>query len=308
MAFLRELFHADIDVSRMRTEYRTIEVGDKADGGTTKKLEVQLTCSPHHVELTPADAGNNDRHVISFFVKEIAASQTIGEIPIKVVVVNEANRLSRLAQQALRRTMEKYARTCRLILVTDSLSQIIEPVRSRCLVIRMPKVSGDDVQAIVAGVAAKERVDISADNLAALVREAHGNIRRALILLEIYATRRRAGASGELALPEWERYADALCESVKRDKLDGSMMKKIRNHLYELLVHCIPPTEIFRRLTHGFIQDLDVSLIEPVTEAAAEYEARMQNGTRPIFHLEAFVARFVCIYRDFFASVAVEEF
>jgi hypothetical protein len=34
----------------------------------------------------------------------------------------------------------------------------------------------------------------------------------------------------------------------------------------------------------------------------------MQNGTKPIFHLEAFVARFVCIYRDFFASVAVEEF
>jgi replication factor C subunit 3/5 len=194
------------------------------------------------------------------------------------------------------------------VLVTDSLSQIIEPVRSRCLVIRTPKVAADDVHTIVAAVAAKERVDINADAIGGLVREARGNIRRALILFEIWATRRRAGATGDLALPEWERYADALCESVKRDKLDGNMMKKIRNHLYELLVHCIPPVEIFRRLTYGFIQDLDVLLIESVTEAAAEYEARMQNGTKPIFHLEAFVARFVCIYRDFFASVAVEEF
>lgn len=55
----------------------------------------------------------------------------------KVVVLMEVDRLSRQAQAALRRTMEKYAATCRLILCCNSSSKVIEPVRSRCLGIRV---------------------------------------------------------------------------------------------------------------------------------------------------------------------------
>jgi replication factor C subunit 3/5 len=162
------------------------------------------------------------------------------------------------------------------------------------------------VHAIAAAVAARERVEIPGEHLIGIVAEARGNVRRALTLLEMYAMKRRAGATAALTVPEWERYTDALCGLVKNSKLDGTVMKAIRNHLYELIVHCVPPTEIFRRLVHVLLMDLDVSLVEPVTAAAAAYEARMQNGTKAIFHLEAFLAQFVCIYRDFFAEAAAD--
>jgi len=204
LAFLRKLFNDTIDASRMRVDYRSIEVGDKMEG-TKKKLEVQVTSSPWHVEITPADAGNNDRHVVSFFVKEIAASQAIGTAPVKVVVINEAHRLSRLAQQALRRTMEKYARSCRLILVCDALSQLIEPVRSRCLVIRTPRVDRDALLHIIGTVAEREGCALSAPQAQALADEARGSIRRALVLLETFAIGQRAGAARDPQPPEWER-------------------------------------------------------------------------------------------------------
>jgi replication factor C subunit 3/5 len=305
MAFIRELFHADLEISRMRTHYRTIEVGDKSDG-STKKLEVQVTTSPAHVEITPADAGNNDRHVISFFLKEVASVEAIGDIPVKIVVINEANRLSKLAQQALRRTMEKYARTCRLLLLSDSLSQIIEPVRSRCLIIRTPRVPNPVVSSIVGDVAIAENADVPLEILDQIVTEAHGDVRRGLILLEMYCMKRKAGGQPELIVPEWERYTDSLCHLIVTEKLTGEVLKKIRDHLYELLVHCVPPREIFRRLLHRLLAEVDGSLIEPIADAAATYEARSQNGTKPIYHLEAFVARFVCIYRDYWADLANE--
>ena len=55
----------------------------------------------------------------------------------KVIVISEANRLSKDAQHALRRTMEKYTAHCRLILVTESISKLIPALRSRCLGIRI---------------------------------------------------------------------------------------------------------------------------------------------------------------------------
>ena len=63
----------------------------------------------------------------------------------KVVVLSEVDRLSRQAQAALRRTMEKYTAACRLILCCNSASRVIEPVRSRCLGIRVAAPSHEEV-------------------------------------------------------------------------------------------------------------------------------------------------------------------
>jgi len=54
-----------------------------------------------------------------------------------VVIINEADALSRDAQAALRRTMEKYMTNMRLILCASSTSKIIAPIRSRCLLVRV---------------------------------------------------------------------------------------------------------------------------------------------------------------------------
>jgi replication factor C subunit 3/5 len=52
---------------------------------------------------------------------------------VSVVVICEADCLTKDAQHALRRTMEKYVATCRIILVANTISRIIPAIRSRCL-------------------------------------------------------------------------------------------------------------------------------------------------------------------------------
>ena len=54
-----------------------------------------------------------------------------------MVVLNEVDSLSRNAQAGLRRTMEKYTGSCRLILCCENSGRIIAPIRSRCLCIRI---------------------------------------------------------------------------------------------------------------------------------------------------------------------------
>jgi replication factor C subunit 3/5 len=63
-----------------------------------------------------------------------------------VVVLMEADNLTKDAQHTLRRTMEKYAGSCKLILCCQSVTKVIDPLRSRCMIIRVPAPSDNDVR------------------------------------------------------------------------------------------------------------------------------------------------------------------
>ena len=62
-----------------------------------------------------------------------------------VVVINEADSLTRDAQAALRRTMEKYMSNMRIILCANSTSKLIAPIKSRCLLVRVAAPTEDEV-------------------------------------------------------------------------------------------------------------------------------------------------------------------
>lgn len=62
-----------------------------------------------------------------------------------VVIINEADSLSRDAQAALRRTMEKYMSNMRIILCANSTSRLIAPIKSRCLLMRVAAPGDEEV-------------------------------------------------------------------------------------------------------------------------------------------------------------------
>lgn len=63
-----------------------------------------------------------------------------------MVVINEADSLSRDAQAALRRTMEKYMTNLRIILCANSTSRLIAPIKSRCLLVRVAAPTTEEVR------------------------------------------------------------------------------------------------------------------------------------------------------------------
>jgi replication factor C subunit 3/5 len=116
---------------------------------SNRVIDINMVSSPHHIELCPGDAGLNDRFVVQEVIKEMASNRALNfkkGTEFKIVILHEADRLSKQAQSGLRRTMEKYAATCRLILVCNSPSKLMEPVRSRCLGIRVPAPTIDEVR------------------------------------------------------------------------------------------------------------------------------------------------------------------
>uniref|UniRef100_A0A8C9CSK2 Replication factor C subunit 2 n=1 Tax=Phocoena sinus TaxID=42100 RepID=A0A8C9CSK2_PHOSS len=84
------------------------------------------------------------------------------------------------AQQALRRTMEIYSKTTRFALACNASDKIIEPIQSRCAVLRYTKLTDAQILARLLCVIEKEKVQYTDDGLEAILFTAQGDMRQAL--------------------------------------------------------------------------------------------------------------------------------
>lgn len=102
----------------------------------------------------------------------------------KVVVLDEADSMTTEAQQALRRIMELYSSTTRFALACNNSSEIIEPIQSRCAVLRFSRLSDEACLRRLMEVIELERVQYSLEGLHAILGVAEGDLRSALNILQ----------------------------------------------------------------------------------------------------------------------------
>jgi replication factor C subunit 2/4 len=98
----------------------------------------------------------------------------------KIVILDEADNITKAAQQALRRTMELHSDTTRFALACNYSSKIIEPIQSRCAILRFTRLSDEQVLARVMEVIEAENVSYTNEGLQALLFTAQGDMRQAL--------------------------------------------------------------------------------------------------------------------------------
>jgi replication factor C subunit 2/4 len=84
------------------------------------------------------------------------------------------------AQQALRRTMEIYSSTTRFAFACNQSNKIIEPLQSRCAILRYARLTDGQVLKRLQQICEAENVQCSEDGLAALIFSAEGDMRQAI--------------------------------------------------------------------------------------------------------------------------------
>lgn len=109
--------------------------------------------------------------------------------PFRLVIFDGAGDLTKDAQAALRRIMERYSQTCRFIFVTNSLASIIDPIRSRCVPLYFLPIAEQIMRPYLKGILEAEgcRDAVSDETLDLLILGSAGDLRKALVWLELMA-------------------------------------------------------------------------------------------------------------------------
>ncbi|KAJ2549573.1 replication factor C subunit 4 [Coemansia sp. RSA 1933] len=106
----------------------------------------------------------------------------------KVIILDEADSMTPGAQQALRRTMEIYSNTTRFALACNLSDKIIEPIQSRCAILRFGKLQNDQVLHRLVEICRFESVEYTPEGLEAVAFSADGDMRQAINNLQSTAS------------------------------------------------------------------------------------------------------------------------
>lgn len=98
----------------------------------------------------------------------------------KIIILDEADSMTAGAQQALRRTMELYSNTTRFAFACNQSNKVIEPLQSRCAILRYSKLSDEQVLKRLLEIIKEENVQYTNDGLEAIIFTAEGDMRQAI--------------------------------------------------------------------------------------------------------------------------------
>jgi len=245
----------------------------------------------NYLELNASDTRGID--VVRQEVKNFARTKSLGKVPFKVIFLDEADALTREAQQALRRTMENFTSTCRFILSCNYSSKIIDPIQSRCAIFRFKLLERKDIFKKIKDIAEKEGIAINEGALIALHESSEGDCRRAVNLLQATASI-SPNITEELVNTIVSSAKPADIKVVLEYALSGDFLKAREKLLDVMLKESISGQDVVKAIQKE-IWNLPVepAIKVKLTEKTGEIEFRITEGSDAFIQLESLIASFV---------------
>ena len=245
----------------------------------------------NYLELNASD--ERGINVVREKVKNFARTKSIGNVPFKVIFLDEADALTPEAQQALRRTMENYSTTCRFILSCNYSSKIIDPIQSRCAIFRFKLLERKDIEKVISLIAQKENLTINPEAVEIIYEGSEGDCRRCINLLQSTATISQT-ITPELLSTVISNAKPKDIKVVLEYALSGDFQKSKEKLLDVMLKESISGQDVIKAIQKE-IWNLPVEpeIKVKLTEKTGETEFRIVEGSDPFIQLQSLLASFV---------------
>lgn len=232
-------------------------------------------------------------NVIRETVKTFARTKPIGDVTFKLLILDEADNMTDDAQQALRRTMERYSETARFILIANYSGKIIEPIQSRCAPFRFTYLPAEAVAKRIRYICEKENVEITDDGVETILELSGGDLRKTLNILQTAASTGKT-ITADLVYAVVGKANPADIRDMMLTALSGDFLNA-RNKLRELTrKYGLAGTDIIRQI-HSEIFRLNIPDAWKVklADVIGEIDYRLVRGATEEVQLSALLAKLV---------------
>lgn len=238
--------------------------------------------SEYHVEFDLNHYNLNDKCIIDNFLKDFCESRNIGfDIP-KIVIFLNAQLLSKISQYMLRRIIEKNTNNVRFILITNNLNKLLDPIKSRFMLLRIPSPKKDILLNIIKNEDKEKKLKKSDINK--IIESSDSNINKILQNIKLIN-------KGLNIIENYKKELDKIYDLITSNKYNLKKYYSIRTIIYDLYTDNNNEFVMFEYLYKKFINDkkFDQNTKIDFIKDCAILNHKMSIGNKEPLYLERLI-------------------
>lgn len=226
-------------------------------------------------------------------VKEFAAVMKLptdraNKRMFRVIILDEADEMTADAQTALRRIIEDTSQTTRFIIICNYLSQIIEPIQSRCVIFKFRRLSKEDVSDYLSFICKNEGVKFEEKAFSTIYESTLGDLRHSINILQAAAG--MGSVSSSNVISSIGLSGKTRVKEIMKLALSGKF-HEARFKLFELMQVYGMSENDFLKYANQEAYDLKLDRPDEFAALMAEYDYRLVTGAHPEIQLVALLAQ-----------------
>src|SRR5919109_499386 len=206
----------------------------------------------------------------------------------RIIILDEADEMTSEAQTALRRIIEDSSRTTRFVIICNYLSQIIEPIQSRCVVFRFTRLPKQDVIGNLKMICERQKVKYEEKALAQIYEATGGDLRHSINIMQAAAGMGSVSMASVIAAIGLS--GRAKVGEVLRLAMSGKF-NDARAKLLELTQVYGMSEADFMKYANQEAYEMKIEKPEEFAAIMAEYDYRLVAGAHPELQLSALLAQ-----------------
>jgi replication factor C small subunit len=226
-------------------------------------------------------------------VKEFAAVMKLptdraNKRMFRIIILDEADEMTADAQTALRRIIEDTSQTTRFIIICNYLSQIIEPIQSRCVIFKFRRLSKEDVSDYLRFICKNEGVKFEEKAFSIIYESTLGDLRHSINILQAAAG--MGSVSSSNVISSIGLSGKTRVKEIIKLALSGKF-HEARFRLFELMQVYGMSENDFLKYANQEAYDLKLDRPDEFAALMAEYDYRLVTGAHPEIQLVALLAQ-----------------
>ena len=259
---------------------------------SSKPIEYIIYKSNEYIELDLNDLGIYKKYILKDIIKDFIQTRRVFDNKNKIIIIHNIHLLNVDDQFILRKIIEEYIINCRFILLSNTINNLLEPIKSRCLILKTPGFNKEILHNKINDILKKEDIELKQRIINEIVLNSKCNLKRAILELDTYLNMKKVDLESE------KNYFKMKSESVENIIL--RLIKSFRNKeikyedvdeiLYKLLINYkIEATIIIQYIYDNIYAKLNDKKKYQVVNLNYEYNKNLMNASKKIIYLQSYI-------------------
>jgi replication factor C subunit 2/4 len=207
--------------------------------------------------------------------------------PFKIIILDEADSMTKEAQNALRVTIETYSKVTRFCFICNYITHIIEPIKSRCATFQFQPLSYDSMFKKLNTISKCENIKCSKSIIDTIINVSNGDMRKSIMILQNLNYTKNMRSKNNIDTPLSENdvmkiacHVDTnVCKKILTNVLNNDLIS-IKNMTKNIITQAISIDNLIIQLSKVIIEhdELDDDKKSKIINYASETQKKLLEG------------------------------